>query len=83
MEQEERTFISGFNDGYRLSLYSNHLYEKLKGSLHKENEYEGGLIEGALEADKERERQRMKQLENLRGDDDKNIEQEKDDERDR
>jgi hypothetical protein len=83
MEQEERTHMQGFNDGYKLNLYSPHLFEKLKDSLSQENEYEGGLIDGALEADKERERQRMKQLESLRGDGDKNIEQEKDDERDR
>lgn len=66
-KQEERTHMQGFNDGYKLNTFTQHLFEKIKGSLSESNEYEKGMLEGAKEADKERERQRMKQLESLRG----------------
>lgn len=66
MEQKEKTRIDGFNQGYRLNLYSPELFDKLKDSLDQSKEFEGGILEGGVEADKERERQRLKQLEGLR-----------------
>lgn len=73
---EDKKYLDGYNQGYRLNLYSPELFDKLKDSLNAENEYESGLLEGALEADKERERQRLKQLQSLTADKDKENEKE-------
>lgn len=64
MEQQQ-TYIKGFNDGYKLARYSPDLYEKLKESLNSEVEYDNGIIEGAAQWEKEKENDRLRQLEEL------------------
>lgn len=64
MEQQQ-TYIKGFNDGYKLARYSPDLYEKLKESLNSEVEYDNGIIEGAAQWEKEKENDRLRQLEEM------------------
>jgi hypothetical protein len=65
---DELTYTKGFNAGYKLQKYSPELFEMLKDSLGQENEYNRGLKEGAAQADKEKEQQRMQELESIQND---------------
>ena len=73
MEQEP-TYVKGFNDGYKLAKFSPQLFEKLKGSLNADVEYDSGILDGASQWAKEKENDRLKQLEELEKED--GIEQE-------
>jgi hypothetical protein len=62
MEAEELTYIKGYNQGYKLRLYSPELYELLIESLTEENDYQRGVLEGAAQAEKEKENERLAEL---------------------
>lgn len=65
MEQESQTYIAGFNSGYKLQKYSPELFEKLKGSLDESRDYDRGLVEGAKEWDREKEKARLAELDQI------------------
>lgn len=65
MEQEKKTYLSGFNCGYRLTLYTPELFDKIKASLNEKDDYDKGLLEGALQADKERGKSRLQELDGI------------------
>lgn len=64
--EDEKTYIKGFNSGYKLSQFTPELWEKLKPSLSKANEYEKGLIEGAEEFLRTKEKDRFEELGSIR-----------------
>lgn len=68
MEQEEnKTYIQGFNDGYRMNMHNPDLFEKLKETLADHADYSRGFQEGGLQAEREREKERQTELDELRG----------------
>ena len=76
MEEQEKTFITGFNHGYKLAKFQPDLVEKVKASLSENVEYERGLIEGIKEWEREKQKTRSDELNNLR--ESKGQEQDKD-----
>lgn len=64
MENEE-TYVTGYNQGYKLVKYSPELFERIKDTLSEGNEYDRGLLEGAAQAEKEKEQQRLAELQSL------------------
>lgn len=76
MEQEPN-FTKGFNDGYKLAKFSPELFEKLKDSLSAEKEYDSGILAGAEQWQKEKENVRIKELEDLEKDKEKQGELER------
>jgi hypothetical protein len=69
--EDQGKYQKGFNDGHRLAQYQPELWEKVKSSLSQENDYEKGLIEGALEFQQNKEKTRGEELENIRNGKDK------------
>lgn len=63
--EQERNYIGGFNVGYKLAQYNPELWEKLKPSLSQESDYERGVLEGADEFEKTREKSREADLEKI------------------
>lgn len=76
MEQEPN-FTKGFNDGYKLARYSPELFAKLKESLSQESEYDAGIVAGAEQWDKEKERSRLAELDQMERGNDKEQEPER------
>ncbi|MBS1684025.1 MAG: hypothetical protein JSS76_04680 [Bacteroidetes bacterium] len=68
MKQEEQSYISGFNTGYRLRQYNPELFEKLKPSLSVESEYEKGVIDGGAEYERTQQKERENDFEKIRND---------------
>ena len=68
MEEEQKNYVEGFNAGYKLSKFQPDLVEKIRPSLSEANEYERGLIEGIAEWEREKEKIREAELNNLRSD---------------
>jgi hypothetical protein len=66
MEEGEKTYVEGFNAGYKLAKFQPDLVEKIQSSLSESIEYERGLIEGIQEWEREKEKIRAEELENLR-----------------
>ncbi len=67
MEQENQTYVAGFNSGYKLQRYSPELLEKLRDSLDESKDYDRGLLEGAREWDREKEKARLAELDQING----------------
>ncbi len=65
MEQHNETYIKGFNDGYKLARYNPELFDKLKEGLSQDSEYNEGVIAGAEQWVKEKEKQRLAELGDL------------------
>jgi len=65
MEQENLTYVKGFNDGYKLAKFQPELFEKLKESLSQDNEYDTGILAGAEQWQQEKEKQRLAELDQL------------------
>jgi hypothetical protein len=65
MATEEPNYTKGFNQGYKLARYSPEIFEKLKESLHQENEFDKGILEGAEQWNKEKEQNRLAELNQL------------------
>ncbi|MBS1684009.1 MAG: hypothetical protein JSS76_04600 [Bacteroidetes bacterium] len=78
MEQEEKTYIAGFNAGFKLQRFTPELFEMLRDSLDEARDYDRGLIEGAKEWDREKEKARLAELDQINGEreQDQNQEQE-------
>jgi len=76
MEEQEKTYVMGFNQGYKLAKFQPELVEKLQISLSEGIEYERGLIDGIKELQREKEKGRTEELNNLR--ESKGQEQDKD-----
>lgn len=74
--EQERNYIGGFNTGYKMAQYNPELWEKLKPSLSPDSEYERGVLEGAQEYEKEKEKIRETDLSTIR--ENKNQSKEKD-----
>jgi hypothetical protein len=64
---EEKNYMSGFNSGYKLAKFQPDLVEKIQSSLSESVEYERGLLEGIKEWQREKEKIREEELNNLRG----------------
>ncbi len=64
--EEDRTYIKGFNSGYKLAQFTPDLWGKLKPALTKGTEYEKGVIEGAEEFEKSMQKNRLGELEEIR-----------------
>ena len=64
--QDEQTYIKGFNTGYKLAQFNPELFEKLRPSLKGSNEYEHGIMEGAAEYSREKEKGRTDDLDTIR-----------------
>lgn len=58
-------YLKNFNNGYKLCRYSPELWEKLKNHLSEENETDKAVIDGAKQWELEKEKQRLKELDNL------------------
>jgi hypothetical protein len=65
MEQDNQTYLKGFNEGYKLAKFSPDLFEKIKDSLSQESEYDKGILGGAAQWQQEKEQQRLKELNEL------------------
>ena len=74
---QEPNYTKGFNDGYKLARYSPDLFEKLKESLSEDRDYDSGVLAGAEQWEKEKEKQRLAELDQM----EQGGEQEKDSER--
>ena len=66
MEEQQQTYIKGFNDGYKLAKFNPELLAKIQPSLSEGVEYDRGLIEGVKEWEQEKVKTRAAELENLR-----------------
>ncbi|MBS1686302.1 MAG: hypothetical protein JSS76_16285 [Bacteroidetes bacterium] len=71
MEQQSKTYIDGFNVGFKMRQYNPELLEKLKPSLSSEKDYERGVIEGAEEYDRTKQKTNEQDFENIRNNNDK------------
>lgn len=49
MEEQEKQFIKGFNNGYFIAKYQPDLFEKLEKISNPDNEYFQGLLSGKKE----------------------------------
>ncbi|MBS1617394.1 MAG: hypothetical protein JST76_02695 [Bacteroidetes bacterium] len=75
---QEKTYLEGFNVGFRMRQYNPELWEKLKPSLNNENDFERGVSEGAEEYEKTKTQTREDEINKIRSN--KNQEKEKDQE---
>ncbi|MCW3128260.1 MAG: hypothetical protein JWO03_3918 [Bacteroidetes bacterium] len=75
MEQEPN-YVKGFNDGYKLARYSPDLFEKLKESLSQDKDYDSGVLAGAEQWEKEKEKQRLAELEGPQAENERESEEE-------
>lgn len=64
--EEDQTYIKGFNAGYKLAQFTPDLWGKLRPSLSGGNEYEKGVIDGAEEHARTKQKEREKDLASLR-----------------
>lgn len=69
----EKTYMQGFNAGYKLAAYEPELVAKLRPSLKDVSEYEKGVLEGIAQLEKEKGKghERMNQLKQVRESKDK------------
>lgn len=58
-------YTDGFNAGFKLQRYQPEVFELLQSSLSEGNDWQKGIIEGAAQARKEKEQQRMSELQTL------------------
>lgn len=65
MEEKPKTYIEGFNNGFRMKMYNPELFDKIKESL-GQDDYGRGLEDGSIQAEKEKEKNRLQELENIR-----------------
>jgi len=65
MEAQELTYTKGFNQGYKIARYSPEIFDMLKDTLSQENEFHKGILEGASQWDKEKEQNRLAELNEL------------------
>ena len=61
-----KTFTSGFNNGYLLTKYEPNLLSQLVRNLHITNEYFHGFFPGKEEFEQERTRNTLDELKSLR-----------------
>lgn len=73
---DEKNYTQGFNQGYKLMKYSPDIFDMIHDTLSNDNEWQRGLLEGAEQAKKEKEQERLAELESLRGEQQQSKEQE-------
>lgn len=80
MEQNEATYIKGFNAGHRLQSFEPELVALLLPSLHDKTDYEKGLRAGVEQRKKELEKEkgRLTELSDLRNSKPKDKEKDRD-----
>lgn len=62
---QEQGYTSGFNAGFKLQKYQPEVFELLEKSLGESDEWQRGIIEGAAQARKEKEQERLAELQGL------------------
>lgn len=66
MEQEQKDYTKGFNNGYLLAQHQPELLNKISGSLDRSNSYCDGLLSGKEEYEIEKAKEYFKKFD--RGD---------------
>jgi hypothetical protein len=61
----EKTYMSGFNSGYKLAKFQPDLVEKIQSSLSESVEFDRGLLDGIKQWEQEKEKIRAEELNNL------------------
>ena len=64
----EKDFIKGFNQGYTIGKYDKKSFKLLSKAFLEPNEFTVGFSEGGKEASLEVEKNRLSELDDLRGD---------------
>jgi hypothetical protein len=64
--KEEAEFTRGFNNGYVIGKYDPELAKELQGSIKLDSQLASGLYHGLNQYALEQERERIKQLDELR-----------------
>jgi hypothetical protein len=72
--EEEKQFISGFNNGYLLAKYLPELLAKIRKSVTANNEYFQGFVSGKKEYEFEQSRKQLDELKEIRKAPDRNVE---------
>lgn len=66
MEEQEKKYILGFNNGYLLAKYEPGLMAKIIKDLRPSDDYLTGFFSGKQEYEQEHERGQLSELEQLR-----------------
>jgi hypothetical protein len=76
-KEEEQTYVKGFNNGFKLAKFQPELFARIKDSLNPDKEYDRGLIEGSQQWEREKEKQRIEELHQMRESNEQEQEQER------